>query len=204
MPATAQPLEGAGLPLEKRLRTETGMGHISFSLHAEGESDVSALGRPFLRTDSTMTINHLRKYVLAKTHTTVPPDCALQILCHDQVLRADWTLACAYNECWNNPLQDMVLKYRMVKKETPTKTPVLAAAEADGDGDGDGARELDFMGVDADEKADEPDGPGAAAEDAPLDGTVTVHVNEETAADEQTVGDAEQAPKPATEGPSSS
>mmetsp|Transcript_25086 Transcript_25086/g.64825 ORF Transcript_25086/g.64825 Transcript_25086/m.64825 type:complete len:424 (-) Transcript_25086:63-1334(-) len=150
---TKRPLEGGLLlPHEKRPRPEVGMKHLSFSLLPEDAVELDFHPRPFLRTDSNMTIAHLIKYVLAKWDTGIPADKMFEVNCHGQVLRYDWTIAYAYNEYWNNPLQDMVLKYRVVKKEPAKKKTASDGTElqpsADGHGgDGDLADSMPDMMV---------------------------------------------------------
>jgi hypothetical protein len=110
-----------------RLDEEAGHAQLSFSLHEEDDSLVKLqLERPFLRTDGLMTIACVRKYVLGKAQHELNADLVLQVLCHEQVLKPEWTLAHAYREYWNNPLRDMALTFRLVKREPK------AAAQPDG------------------------------------------------------------------------
>lgn len=125
-----------------RLDDEAEHALVSFSLQQQLDSALPLpLDRPFLRTDGQLTIAHLRKYVLGKAEQQLDGEQVFQILCHEQVLKPEWTLAHAYREYWNNPLRDMVLTFRVVSREPKaTAQPDGAALAALG---GDGGEEDD-------------------------------------------------------------
>ncbi|KAG8458731.1 hypothetical protein KFE25_012929 [Diacronema lutheri] len=63
-----------------------------------------------------MSMAHFACYLLG-TAGDIGADCVLQFFCHEQLLRPDWTLAYVYREYWNNPLQDMMMTFRVAKRE---------------------------------------------------------------------------------------
>jgi len=146
---------------QRRIRQRTGDSQVSFSLQEDADTALPLqLERPYLRTDTRMTIVHVAKYILAKTRggEELPEDVRLQVLCHDQALRSEWSLAHVYREHWNNPLQDMVLTFKVVKK--PSARPVGEAPAVAAPG-GSGSRETPARG--------QAGTPGEAGDDALMD-----------------------------------
>ncbi|KAJ1620007.1 hypothetical protein T492DRAFT_1081416 [Pavlovales sp. CCMP2436] len=134
-------------PAAKRARPPTEPLQLSFELVEEAGTLLPLrLERPFLRTDASMTVAHVRKHLARKAGSELSEGMVLQLFCHEQLLRPECALGKAYRECWNNPLKDMVLTFRVAKDEPKKKEGVAMgvapAAAPDGAEGGEDAGEV--------------------------------------------------------------
>ena len=89
---------------------------MSFCLRWDEENDIPetkfyALGKPYLRTSSQITVLHLKKYIIQK-YDLSEKDCEhLQFRCKGQLLKDSDRVAHIFETIWLDPNADLELLF---------------------------------------------------------------------------------------------